>query len=360
METTMPLQMPDLSQLLNRATAEAHRGNLESSLEAIKRIRETYAIERMPDVSAEVMIAEGICEAYAGRLDAGFDRFRRAALVAHHYGSRPIEQLALSWLAHCEFNRGHPLESVKYIGQAHQDIENARPDARFRISSTIAILTEYAGMTDSAAHWFRIARREASKCGERAMMSSIIYNMAALRVGSLMIELLVEDKELNAAARVSELMFVQSSSNYDAMANVHLQEDVHDLLKAQSLMVSGAYSDAADYFRRVLLMRRNTASVDLARARLSMAWCQFNLRMNCLDFDRLIESLGQFAEDADLAFAHHVISRIYEARGDQNEADWEWQLSRRYLNAYLKVRQSMETGLADLELNTIPSAWNGK
>lgn len=353
----MTSEVADLLQKVSLATLEAHRGNLDAAREAISDIRSTYAIERMPDVSAEVMIAEGICEAYSGNLDAGFDRFRRAALVAHHFGSQPVEQLALSWLAHCEFNRGNPLESVKHIGQAHRSIENARPDARFRIASTIAVLCEYAGMTEPASNWFGVARREASRCGERAMMSSIVFNMATMRIGSAIVSQLQGQPDSTPTSSRTNSLVVESSANYDKIAKVHVQGETSELLAAQNLMANGEYGASLAILDRIVVNSGDLAPVDIARARFSRAWCCFRSDLYFTDAGDLIESLNEFSDDDDLAFAYAVLSKVCRQENDLMESERQRAISLHHLNNFVLTQRLIENDLAAEGLCDVPEIW---
>jgi hypothetical protein len=197
-----------------------------------------------------------------------------------------------------------------------------------------------------AADWSRFAQVEASRCQRPAPMSAVIFNMAALRLGSRLMGRL--HPAYRSEQPQQELMLVKSSINYDRVSGVSTQRSLHHLMEAQALSLLGRHREALKSLDAFAADARHISVVDQAKGSIEVLWNRFHsgLPVTLDETEAAVARAGCLVHDDDLAVAHHTLSVVFGGQGAQLQAQHHTQVAedhaRRYDELNLVVRRVLQ------------------
>lgn len=312
--------MHKVSETLRQALIDVQLGRIDSAEVAVKCVRESVDVSRSAETTVELMVIEGACRMYAGRLNEALDRFRRASTLADTFGGDRHKALARCWLSTISLNLGRHLDAAKIVvGSVSLDAVEC-PLVRFRYACLVAMLSEYVEDRASSVRWFQIARGEAARAGEPRLLSPLLYNVAMLRIGNKVAAAFAMSSLDSFVEDELDMLMLHSSKNYDALNRVSLQLDLHDLVLAFAEASSRRFKEALVILERLSQSHGDLAAENVARAEFCRFWCRFELGLEDRDINDLLAIAKSLTDADDIAFACRLCSRIAEARSDFSSA----------------------------------------
>lgn len=176
----IPREVPFLR--AERALLYARLGECDSARREVVALRALPAVQSSPVLNAWLWLAEGLADYYENLGHRARDRVHRALALAVSLRSLPAQALASAWLAHMEFRAHDHAATAAHVATALRLAASDHHAARVRACLVTAGAYHYAGREDLAQPWYQQARTHATQEGDGTALSSIMYNMAALRV----------------------------------------------------------------------------------------------------------------------------------------------------------------------------------
>lgn len=239
----MPID-PELDLALEDTLRLARLGDAAATRARIDAVRQGFDVHRAPQATLRLMLAEGIMLAYDGDLDTARDRMRRALALCALTTEPRHAALAHAWTAFLDYAdarydevRTHAFEALR-LGQG---VSRA---ACARAACLIGMLRMSCATPEQAAPWFGLARRLASADQDGATTSAIIFNMAASRFAAARVRQVGEGEE--DAIDAADLLFLQSSRNYDQGCRLDVQGYLHRMLQGFALAATGEHRQALE------------------------------------------------------------------------------------------------------------------
>jgi len=300
-----------------RAVVHARLGELELARREVAILRGLSETQTSPALNAWLWLAEGLADYYENLSLRARDRVHRAMALAASLKSARVHALAAAWLAHMSFRVHDYTATVQHLGTALRMAAAEHHAARSRACIVVAGVYHYAGREDLAQPWYLQARTHAATEGDGAALSSIMYNMAALRVmGVRLAERFGAADELKAKrARLGteSSLFLYQSVRTKALSN-------HPpIQRALILTAHGEFAEALGLYEHHLteaLAEGLTGSECLFQA--DRAWCLLELGRSdeALSAARLADSAFLYAtEPEEEAIAHALLSMVFERLG---------------------------------------------
>jgi hypothetical protein len=312
--------MEQISVILQQALIDAQLGKIEAAKAAVLHVRDRIDVSRNVATMIEVMVIEGACMMYAGKLDEASDRFKRASVLAGSLGGNREKALAHCWLSLISLNLGRHLDAAKIIVGLSGLLAVEWPLIRFSYASMIAMLAEYAGDRAKSVRWFSVARREASRAGEPKLLSLVLYNIAMLRVGNGVFSAFFSKRYCPSEGDELDLLMARSSENYDAINKVSIQLELHQLVYAFAEASAGRFDTSLALIESLSQSGGELAVENVARTELCKFWCQFELGVESRGFNDLLGVMQNLTDTDDIALAYGLCSRMAEACSDHNAA----------------------------------------
>jgi tetratricopeptide (TPR) repeat protein len=176
----IPREVPFLR--AERALLYARLGETDSARREVAALRALPAVQSSPVLNAWLWLAEGLADYYENLGHRAHDRVNRAHALAVSLRSVPVQALAAAWLAHMAFRAHDHAATAAHVATALRLASPEHHAARARACLVTAGAYHYAGREDRAQPWYQQARSHATQEGDGTALSSIMYNMAALRV----------------------------------------------------------------------------------------------------------------------------------------------------------------------------------
>jgi hypothetical protein len=347
----------ELSDSLARAFSLACSGEVLLAQEIVAELRKNWATELSSSVTTDLMIVEGICYSYSGDLAAAQDRLNRACLLSQIACDQNRWHLSVGWLAFVQFNSGLLDQSVTSVILAASRLSGVGLMAKFRSSVVIAILFEFVGKSELASLWFEFAQKTAPASEAGAVMSSIIYNMSALRVASgLLSRFETVPRHID---RSLDLLFVRSSINFDLLTGRRVQTSLHQLIEAQALSLMQNFEGALFAIEQFLRDSYNIPREFIAQGEFERSYYRLQLGSNFSadDLVRLQESLIYLAGDDDLAMANEIVARVCEHSGSTEQVEKYRALSRLHQCKHSLLCTAIAERLTRAGLSEISPLW---
>lgn len=301
-----------------RAVVLARLGETGQARGEIASLRAEDGARDYPSLEPWLLLAEGLADFYADLAGSARERVRRALVLARSTRSTRALPLAAAWLAHLDFHTRDDVSAVEHLALA---LDSARPDhhsARSRLCLVLAGMLHYAGAEERAQPWYSQARIHAQAEGDGAALSSIMYNMALLRVVEVRLTTAFGART-DAAVLRRAMLGTESSIFLDRSVSTRALSNHPPMQRAQLLVLSGQLAEA------LALYEAHTASA-VAEGLTSceclfladQAWCLAGLgrRDEALDRARAAESVFLSAtEPEDRAIAHATLAQVYARLG---------------------------------------------
>jgi tetratricopeptide (TPR) repeat protein len=276
---------------------------------------------RSPQLSGWLALGEGLVEHFESMATSAHDQFQKAYAFGDTSGDQRLQALGAAWLAIGCFNRADLVGLQTQLGRA---MALAAPDnhaAWSRLALVLADALRYAGDDERSQTWYLKARSHAIAEADGSMMSVMLYNMAAMRSGSIGLDDAFGRADADKALK--SLIEGESTANYDAGRGNQSLLSMHALVRAQLLTVLARFEEAVALFDAHLPRAGQVGNVGReARFLADRAWCHARLShiADALRDVRQSEAALPRNTDADDRAATHArIARVYQLLGQSTE-----------------------------------------
>jgi tetratricopeptide (TPR) repeat protein len=273
-------------------------------------------------LSAWWWLADGLIDYFESVNERAHNRVQRAHALAASAKSPRIQALTAAWCAHLDLRIGDIQSVVRHVTEA---LQSATPDNHSALSrACVVVAGVYQGCDREidAQPWYARARSHATLEGDGVTLSSIMYNMAAMRIVNT--RLAEQFGTLDRTLAKRALLGAESSSHLDQAVQARALTTLSWMQRAQILCVLGEHAEALRLFERHY---DEAISQGLAREEAQLladrAWCL--LRLGRGDESRNIARSAAaaitWATEADgRAVAHAQLARTFGGLGLTEEA----------------------------------------
>lgn len=285
--------------------------------------REVAALRALPHsagngvLHAWLWLAEGLIDFHEDFDARARDRVHRSLALARSMRAPRIQALAAAWLAHLDFRAQDDASAVAHARLALQLATPDQHSARSRAGIVVAGIYQFCGREDLALPWYHQVRTHATQEGDSASLTSIAYNMAALRV--VAVRLAAQDGEPDMQAARRARLGTEASMFLDLSLRNRALNHHSAMHQAQILVVHREFAAALALYDKHML--------EAMAQGLRSSQCLFEAdRAHCLlALGRGDEALVA-ARTADSAFigateleeqtiAHGLLAQVFERLG---------------------------------------------
>jgi len=338
-----------------RAAVLARHGSFAEARFALAGLRSQNQRLRNPLLAAWIALVDGLIEHCEALAPGAHEKFTRAHDLAEAAGAPALQAEAAAWLAVTDFNANDLPALVVHLAEALRLAPADGHAARARAALVAADAYRFAGNDAAAEPWYRCVRRHATAEGDVSLVSMLLHNIAAFRAGRISLDDALGGADREECQRV--LLEVESTGNYDAgVGNGQLLAMV-PLLRAQLLVVLGAFDEAIAVFDAHLPRARGEGQAHReARYLADAAYAE--VRLGRLDEAarrlRLIQTvLPLLGEPDDLAAAHARLAVVTRALGRDDAAAAHEARSQearaRHADEQRQLAEALDAGLAGLQ-----------
>lgn len=321
----------DIPAQICEARLQVYDGNIAAASSIISDIRSSVDISRELWLAGEVQIIEGLILVGKSAWSSSIDRFRRGVVIGRMIPSSDISVFAEVWLSHGLLRIGRELEAIEILSRIDSDILQSRLEARHRYCAVAAELCAIGGDRQRCEDWFEVSRRLAGQIESRGLFSASLFNLCMLRVWQSALLPRLQGKLEESRLR-SDLLLLESSINYDNLADISDRRFLHELLRGQLLAMLGNIEDARSIFRSLLDGRVMIGELEIHRIQLELIWCSLEDQSDAAlisdSCDLLQSSISILIDEDDLALAYSLLAKCSLLLGDgeksqqaQNEAN---------------------------------------
>jgi tetratricopeptide (TPR) repeat protein len=299
----------------------ARHGMLAEARFVLSGVRAQALRHRASQLSGWLALGEGLVEHFESMATRAHDEFQKAYAFGETSGDQRLQALGAAWLAIGCLNRSDLAGLQTHLGRA---MALAAPDnhaAWSRLALVLADALRFAGDDDRSQTWYLKARGHAIAEADGSMMSVMLYNMAAMRSGSIGLDDAFGQADRDRALK--SLIEGESTANYDSGRGHQSLTSMHALVRAQLLTVLERFDEAVVLFDGHLARAGQEGNVGReARFLADRAWCHARLGQiaNALRDVRQSEAALPRNTDADDRAATHArIARVYQLCGQDTE-----------------------------------------
>ena len=229
------------------ACAAARFGQIGRARAAIQSLRSqntAYA----PQLTAWILLAEGLADHFESLSATALDRFKRAYGLAVAFGDPEVRSLAAAWMGASEFLLAEYEAASVHASEAIQHAPRGSFSALARAHLVLANCLNGVGDLRLAATHYLQARRYAVEARDISMQSAILYNVAAFHVSRISIDDAFGDS-VDDEVRTAQLE-VDSISNLDTGLGLESLSAMVPLLRAQLFLIEQKWTQAEDLYRQ--------------------------------------------------------------------------------------------------------------
>lgn len=296
----------------------ARQGFSAEANDRILKVRNAFGGELHVDVASWVMLAEGVLHFTLGEMYQAYDRIRRAYGLAVALRSESARPSCAAWMAHIEFNSGRFDLMCTHLIEVLIDAKPEDYNARGRACAVLADAYQRAGRYDLARPWYEQTRLHATAEGDQAMLSAVLYNVAAFRTANL--RLADTFGELDTSEMKRAIMEANSSLTYDFAVGSTSFISLGPMLFGQLLCLDGRFSEASILLDEII--EKNLRPSDLVLLLCDRAWCYANLDRHLEAEEicsKVISSISALTDTDDIAYTNFRISQIFQLLNGESE-----------------------------------------
>lgn len=311
----IPREIPFLR--AERAVLLVRMGEIERARLEISALRALPDAQTNQALNAWLWLAEGLADFFEN-LDRGArDRVLRAYALAGAAKAPRIQALSAAWAAHLDFREQDHAAAIEHLRASLKLAQPEHCSARSRAALVLAGAYHFADREDLAQPWYVRARAEASIEGDGVTLSSITYNMSALRV--MQARLAEMFGELDEKTTRRAMIGAESSSFLDRSVRTRALGSTSLMQRAQILAASGRYADALSIYEGQLpqaLAEGLGFSECLFQADRASCLLQLGHSDQALQFARHAETaLSWSTEIEERAITHALLARVFAPLG---------------------------------------------
>lgn len=316
----IPNEIPFLR--AERAVLLVRMGEFERARQDLDKVRRLPEAQTNAALSAWLWLGEGLADFFESVESRARDRVLRARALAASAKVPRIHALTAAWCAHLDFRAQDYAAMVSHAVESLQVADAANHGALARLCVVIAGAYHFAGREDLAQPWYTQARMSASAEGDGVTLSSVMYNMAALRVTWVRLDQVYGRSDAQAVQRA--LLGAESSSYLDRSVGAHALSVASWMLRAQILVGHGRHAEALTlYDQHWDEAQRSGLGASEGLYQADRAWCLYHLGRGdeARTAARSAASALMWAtEIEERALAHAMLARTFELLGLADEA----------------------------------------
>lgn len=291
------------------AVHRARQGQVDEAHALILRVRETFGAELHHEIASWVMLAEGVIHYFRLDMKMSWERLRRAYALAVALKMESARSTCAAWMAVIAYERSDHDGMSKFLVETFETSDIEDHHARGRACLVLAAAIHIGGSYELARRWYDKARLHAAAEGDQAMISAMLFNVAACRAINILIDDafgVISDKELLRAD-----MEVGSFRTYDSAVGAMSFEQLTPLIRGQLQLVGRKYSQALELLKAIDATKLPLRDVALWLA--SQAWCYANLGQpqEAWQFaERAISSLSSKNDTDEFAYVYGRLTQV--------------------------------------------------
>jgi tetratricopeptide (TPR) repeat protein len=298
-------------------------------------------------LGAWLWLGEGVLDYFESMNQRARDRVQRARALAGSAKSQRLVALTSAWCAHFDYGVGDFPSMVRNLADAFRAAAHDNHSALTRACVIVAGAYHFTGAEDLAQPWYARARSHATREGDGVSLSSIAYNLAALRIGNT--RLLEHFGVLDKVIAKRALLGVESSTQLDLTVHARALGSMSCIQRAQILCVLEEFSAALALFDQhydeaiAQGMARDEAQMQADRA-----WCLYRLGRGdeARDMVRSAAAAITWSTERDgKAVAHAQLARTCAALGLAEDARTHARESQVQYADFMAHTQRMKTQL---------------
>ena len=233
------------------ACAAARLGQIpraRSEIEALRSKNTAY----VPEVTAWILLAEGMADHFESLSATALDRFKRAYGLAIALGNSDIRSTAAAWMGASEFLQAKYETAAEHALEAIEHAPADNPLAKARAHLVLAnCLNGAAGAPDLARLHYAKARQFSVEARDISMQSVVLYNVATFHVSRISIDDAFGDP-VEDECSVAELE-VNSIDNLDSGLGLESLQAMVPLLRAELHLIRKQWLDADALYAKFTL-----------------------------------------------------------------------------------------------------------
>jgi tetratricopeptide (TPR) repeat protein len=312
----------------------------------------------MPVLNAWLLLAEGLGDFYADLSLRSHERVRRSLALGKAARNARVQSLAAAWLAHLDFYVRDDASALEHVALALKLARSDHHGARSRASLVVAGMLHYARRDEESQAWYALARRHATTEGDGAALSSIMYNMAFLRVLDARVADLRDPGGCPEGVLRRAVLGTESSVHLDRSVQTRALSNHPPMRRAQILLLTGEIEAAlALYEEHTRKAIEEGLGVSESVFRADQAWCLAMLGRSdaALRTARDAEAaLHGAVEPEDLVIAHGMLERVFRRLGLDEVAAIHEDRGAAHYRVYSDRIAALLAGLDRLGLRTAP------
>ncbi|MDQ5897839.1 MAG: hypothetical protein QG612_1925 [Pseudomonadota bacterium] len=341
-----------------RAVVLARLGETDRLREEVAALRAVPELLTMPLLNAWLWLAEGLSDFYADLSLRSHERVRRALALGKAARNARVQALAAAWLAHLDFYVRDDAVALEHVALALKLAADDHHSARCRASLVVAGMLHYARRDEEAQTWYAQARRHATAEGDGAALSSIMYNMAFLRVIDARMADLRDPGGCPEALLRRAVLGTESSVYLDRSVQTRALSHHPPVRRAQILLMAGEPAAAlALYEEHTGKAIEEGLGVSECVFRADQAWCLAALNRGDEALRRARDAeaaLHGATEPEDLVIAHGMLERVFRRLGLDEVAASHAERGDDHHRTYSGRTTALLAGLDRLGLRTAP------
>jgi tetratricopeptide (TPR) repeat protein len=353
----IPNEIPFLR--AERAVLLIRMGEFERARKELVALRALPEAQSNAVLNAWLWLGEGLADFFESVEARARDRVLRACALAASAKAPRIRALTAAWCAHLDFRAQDYAAMLTHLSEALTYADAEHHGALGRTCVVVAGAYHFAGREDLAQPWYARARTHAAVEGDGVTLSSIMYNMAALRVCAVRLAEFYGEVagQLDAQAVQRALLGTESSAFLDRSVQAGALSAASAMVRAQALVAHGQHADAlALYDSHWDAAMQSGLEASEALFQSDRAWCLYQLGRS--DAARNVarsaaSALMWASEIEERAVAHAILARTFAAIGLDEQAashrergQHEWSLHRQRCDSLLTALQ--QAGLESL------------
>jgi tetratricopeptide (TPR) repeat protein len=318
-QSRLPRELPFLR--AERSILLSRLGEFERARQDIKALKASPDIQGVPALGAWLWLSEGLFDYFENVNERARERVQRSLALARSAKSPRILALSAAWCAHFEQRAG---DVVAMTGNLVECLSAATPDNHGALARACVIAAASFhgfGTETEAQPWYMRARSHASQEGDGVTLSSIMYNMAALRITNARLD--EHFGTLDRALARRALLGAESSTHLDMTVQTTALAPLSWIQRAQILCVLDEFADALKLYEQHYESAINQGLVrEEAQMQADRAWCLYRLGRS--DEARVMARSASAAltwatEPESKAVAHAQLARTFASLGLEEE-----------------------------------------
>lgn len=307
--------------IAKKAGALARLSRLDEARHLVAELR-AFNTKFEPRLSAWIMFAEGLIEHFSSLSASASGRFRRAHAVSVAAGDNELAALTSAWIANSDFIEGNLSAIATHLGDAFALVRPTDWETLARACLVVADSLNWSGSTEKAKVWYQRARGHAIACGDIAMQSVVLFNLASFHVSHLVLRDCETPNSVLATDLRSAGMEIESISNLDRGLGVRSLTSMVPMLRAELVSLQRNWRAALDLFNLNLPLASEQGQARLVAKWVSeRAWCKVNsgdIAGARIDAEAALERAEEGSELDDLFVLYARTADVFETIGESD------------------------------------------